>query len=227
MQLLDTVGVNNLSEYIDSGVGANYQAWSYYIALLDSCDNEYGSSFTSHTTIWLSGSQPNANQVALSWTPYLGATPSRYVIYRRDNPTANYAKLDSVPVQVTGYIDSALPAGNGFSYKIGAVMDSGCVASFKTNAESISNIFEYASIGQDEDMLQNKLAIFPNPTTGPLQLTIPVAGEFTLFSVNGQLIKSGKVQGQTIDLSQIPAGLYVLEIKPEATETVYFKVQKQ
>lgn len=226
MQLLDTVGVNDLSSYVDSSVGANAQAWSYYIALLDSCGIEYGTSITSHTTIWLTASQPIANQVALNWTPYVGVVPSRYIIYRKDQPNASYTKLDSVSNQVTYYIDSLLPTGNGFSYKIGAVLDSGCVATYKTNAETNSNVVAYASIGLLESALKDQLNIYPNPTTGMVQLSMPVNGSYKIFTMRGELLETKAIQGINIDLSALPMGLYVVEIVDDKAQSAYFRIQK-
>jgi hypothetical protein len=226
LQVLDTLHVNAFSEYIDSSVSANMQAYSYFITLIDSCNNEYGSSFTSHTTMHLSGSQPNPNSVLLNWTPYMGANPNRYVIYRKDNPVATYYKLDSVSSNTTSYLDSNLPGGNGFSYKIGAVMDSSCVGSFKSNVEASSNPLIYATIDVEELIALEKISIYPNPSNGIYILNAPTNLLYTVYDYTARKVLVGNTKNNLIDLSKEPDGLYVVTIKRGDDTPVLFKIIK-
>ena len=57
-------------------------------------------------------------------------------------------------------------------------------------------------------------AIYPNPTTGIVHISDELIGnEYYLFSIYGQLIKTGKLTSKTLNLSPLPQGIYILKIK--------------
>ncbi len=54
---------------------------------------------------------------------------------------------------------------------------------------------------------------YPNPTNGKLQIkNIAQGTEFDLFSPHGQWIKKGRTNGNEIDLSRYPAGVYFIRL---------------
>lgn len=55
------------------------------------------------------------------------------------------------------------------------------------------------------------LAAWPNPTVGVVQLTLESDASVQVFDLAGQLVQSRQMQpGQALDLSALPAGLYVV-----------------
>ena len=75
----------------------------------------------------------------------------------------------------------------------------------------------------------NNLNIYPNPTTG--KIVVPERfqdSEYKVISVSGQVFLKGKVQSNSIDLSNLYAGLYFLKIDEIQTGNQYlFKVLKE
>ncbi|MBO4751294.1 MAG: T9SS type A sorting domain-containing protein [Bacteroidales bacterium] len=69
------------------------------------------------------------------------------------------------------------------------------------------------------------IKIYPNPTTD--NITVRVVGEsqqnYTLYDVNGRKLSNGKLQnGETsIDMSDLPAGSYVLKVTGNGAENGY------
>jgi hypothetical protein len=225
--LINTHNVNLLSEYIDSTSIPSSFAYSYFITLNDSCGAEIGTGLGAHTVSLLNATQLSANQVSLNWTHYLGGSPKRYIIYRRNNASAVFQKLDSVSIGLNSYIDSALPAGNGFGYKIGIVMDTTCSSSNKVNSESISNIVDFGSVDITEEEIQDDLVIYPNPTEGLLYLSEQVEGTFYIYNIHGELLRKGLIASTEINISDFTKGVYMIEIVNNANlPSKQFKIVK-
>lgn len=70
------------------------------------------------------------------------------------------------------------------------------------------------------DTTEEKLEVYPNPNSGIFQLTNSLnATWIEVFDAMGKLLISQKQSGSTIDISELPAGVYVLKVISE--EEVY------
>ncbi|PHI20047.1 hypothetical protein CEQ90_09945 [Lewinellaceae bacterium SD302] len=81
-----------------------------------------------------------------------------------------------------------------------------------------------SSVANPEDI---GLAIYPNPTSGQLQITGP-AGQFSVVNALGQTLFSNhpKARGNmNVDLGSQPAGIYLLRFEHEGTSYT-FRIQK-
>jgi hypothetical protein len=77
-----------------------------------------------------------------------------------------------------------------------------------------------------ESALKDQLNIYPNPTTGMVQLSMPVNGSYKIFTMRGELLETKGIQGMNIDLSALPMGLYVVEVVDDKAQSAYFRIQK-
>lgn len=66
------------------------------------------------------------------------------------------------------------------------------------------------TIGLSETEKQEALTAYPNPTTGPVKLSRKVENA-VIYNLQGQALR--EVKGQSLDLSHLPAGLYLLKTK--------------
>jgi len=64
---------------------------------------------------------------------------------------------------------------------------------------------------------ENSFAIFPNPTTTSLTIETPAHSTIQILTIQGQLIKAMTVSNSKteIDVSTMPAGVYIVEVKTE------------
>lgn len=77
----------------------------------------------------------------------------------------------------------------------------------------IEEIAFYSFSLSDNDVVNPEITLYPNPVTDYLYIAslIPVKS-ITLYNIMGQLIKSQKGFNQTIDLTTISSGTYMIEI---------------
>jgi uncharacterized delta-60 repeat protein len=72
-----------------------------------------------------------------------------------------------------------------------------------------------------ENITDNELLLYPNPTTGIVKLSERVKG-YQLYNYNGQLLKESNIRTNSIDLTELPSALYFIK-----TGTISLTVIKQ
>lgn len=79
------------------------------------------------------------------------------------------------------------------------------------------------SITGEEKIKDNDFKIYPQPASEFIQVESKDEGSYSILSITGQIISSGKVlQGlNTIQLNQFDAGIYFLAIKNEHNQNIY------
>ena len=104
------------------------------------------------------------------------------------------------------------------------------VISIKTRAKSVDD--EISPL--EQELMQCKIRVFPNPTKGFLNMEISSGEEnccydFTLYSSSGQKLLNKKQIGNwnvSLDLSTYSTGIYILILK-YGEEVVQYKIVKQ
>ena len=214
---------NEPSLFVDS---AAHPSDRYYLTLVDSCGFEYGSQNDNHRTIRVAGN-PTFSGVQLSWNAYEGAVPSSYIIYRRDNASAAFVKYDTVNAQTLNYLDQQLPNSAFAGYMVSAWFDSICSPSAVfIPVESYSNQLNFYNLGLNQ-LSMSSISLNPNPSTGIFKLSEPLEGYYHVVLPNGNTVKKGILNGQQIDVSELPNGLYILVLTQSASGfSARFKIVK-
>lgn len=104
------------------------------------------------------------------------------------------------------------------------------VISINTRAKSVDD--EISPL--EQELMQCKIRVFPNPTKGFLNMEISSGEEnccydFTLYSSSGQKLLNKKQIGNgnvSLDLSTYSTGIYILILK-YGEEVVQYKIVKQ
>ena len=212
---VEPIGFINPPEvsFLDTDSDNTTQAYRYKVTTTDVCGANYpDSSF--HKTILLQSGVASDNSINLSWTPYLGLEFSTYNIYKNTNGTG-YELLTSLSFNNTTYNDTAANVlDNAYEYYI-AIEAPDCntvplMSEFiKSNLEYINPNLEIS----DLSYLEESISLFPNPTSGQIQLNISNDIEVIkvkLYNVLGQQIAIAT--NNTIEMSFLPSGLYYLQI---------------
>ena len=73
--------------------------------------------------------------------------------------------------------------------------------------------FEYSKVIMVEGTMPETLSVYPNPTSGILNISSPYASRFFIMDILGHRLKSINFQqqdSQSIDISELPNGVYYL-----------------
>ncbi len=111
--------------------------------------------------------------------------------------------------------------GNGMTFSFNALASAGStyvVIYTYTDANGCQNSAAIEVVLEDEpvsvDYLEAaSLDIFPNPTSGVLNVSGLIAEEITVLDIRGRLLKKEINPGATLDLSDLANGIYFLKIK--------------
>ncbi len=85
-----------------------------------------------------------------------------------------------------------------------------------TNIDSGVTFTTDATLGLDDNLLATKINIFPNPTNGVLNISVPsgyAVDNISVFDVTGKRVKYTNAFVKSLDLSNLSKGFYILKIK--------------
>ena len=83
-------------------------------------------------------------------------------------------------------------------------------------------------VGINEASVLNALKVYPNPTTGMLNLQSQVAlTSYTLCDLQGRVVKQGNIESNQVDLSRLESGVYVLGVRGVNGGVRNFKVVRE
>jgi uncharacterized repeat protein (TIGR03803 family) len=226
--------LDSLSEYIDTSSDPSAGPVSYELSTVDSCGESALSA--PHTTVYLTVSG-GSSAVTLTWTPYIGFTPSVYRIFK--GPALNaMVQFDSVPGTVLTFTDSFPHIG--YYYGVEAVNPAGnCIPTSKIKSRnplsaslsgSFSNGFNTTILGVPK-MVKNavNLVASPNPNNGKFTIQSSVVssecsieiynvmGEKVLTQILSRRDRFGRSaqDDNLIDLTKQPNGVYFYRVLQE------------
>jgi hypothetical protein len=82
----------------------------------------------------------------------------------------------------------------------------------------ISNVVRYFKTGNEDPTKTNQMRVYPNPTTGIVQITLPFGqiADIQVINMSGQALYCSKSSGSdrvTLDLDFLPKGVYLIQVK--------------
>ena len=93
--------------------------------------------------------------------------------------------------------------------------------------------FQYFELGDEENDLEARINIYPNPVTNTLSLDfngeLINEGVIQIFNEAGQKVFEDKLMGihNKIDVSTLPNGMYLLRLKKNKNSVIHQKILKQ
>ena len=124
-----TINSSSTTIFLDSNLNTLANSYCYKIQTIDFCGNALLlDSLKEHCTINVSAFGVNDN-IQIHWTPYTGAVPETYSIYRVENNTLNPILIATVPGNSLTYTDTTLACPTYHSYRIKANKLNGLIAS--------------------------------------------------------------------------------------------------
>ncbi len=217
-QKVGAVGQEDLSEFVDSASNANpsLTSYRYKIEALDTCGSLFGLS-DFHETMHLTINQGINNEINLIWDSYQGFAYPYYRIWRT-NPANNneWEVIDSVSNASNTYTDLTPPSGGALSYRIEVVSPYPCTSteSINTYTSTLSNTKSTATIGVTEYGAEGRYVLFPNPSSGMVQLKGPLKGaEVAIYDGSGKLISErNNCTSNELFWQSLDSGFYTVRI---------------
>ena len=205
------------SSFLDLVSNNQSQSYSYKVRAFDSCGNISNES-TKHSTMLLQANLSASNSVNLSWTAYIGSGYASYSLYRSVNGGA-FGVIATLPASQLSFNDvTANTAMNNYDYFVSIVLPSCNFESTNIGRSNVKTV-EVGSVGIAENENLNSFDIFPNPTTGILNLSISEINElrnrkFEIINTMGQIIMEIELESTqkhaVIDLGNQANGLYLI-----------------
>ena len=118
------------------------------------------------------------------------------------------------------YIDT--PAGAGtYYYQVTTVYDNDCESDPAVDAENPANNYVEVGVTGINDN-SNKVALYPNPTTGNVTIEADGMSRITVVSMLGQVVFDTELDANnyTLNMSQFNAGRYMVRVYTEEGMTV-------
>lgn len=162
------------------------------------------------------------NQVSLEWTSGVETNNKYFDIQRSADSKTGWASIGSV--------NSYFPSGNGNDH------DYSFTDTKPLNSTSYYRLVQYDYDGESSisnvASVSNKMSfsLAPNPATSTVKVSGVVKGvALRIYSANGQLVKEkiASASSESIDISSIPAGLYILQVISKDGSVQSAKLMKQ
>ena len=164
----------------------------------------------------------NDFKVKLKWeTPEPHDGLSGYYLYRKDGD-GEYHRIKLLGSGVTSYTDNSLYEEGDYFYRLYAYYGELDCTSSPANKKYCPNEFElpvyYSPTGIDENEAQVK--VYPNPTKGNVTVEAEGMTAVSVYNALGQCILHRETAGRqaTVDLQNLPEGLYLLRVKTKEGE---------
>lgn len=225
-----TVVYDKAGIFTDSLSSAKVQSNKYKLSILDKCGFETDLS-DYHKTMHLSINRGVNTVWNLIWEPYEGFTVSTYNIYRGTSVN-EISLIGSISGGNTQFSDYTAPIGDVYyqieavkstptSIKEGLEKSNNVIISSKSNiATNANNILGLEELNAD---LSN-FSIYPNPTKDNFVIDIESQTprnslKIKIYNLTGEIIKTNILQHnkQNVDISNLPNGIYYLELSSDAS----------
>lgn len=146
-----------------------------------------------------------------------------FLVERASSFFGTYEQIGTTPADAAAYEDFDVELGNGYYYQVRATTGA-------DTSEYTNKAFVFTNVVSTDNLLQGQpVSVFPNPTSGKLQLQWAAAleGEVVLRIMDARSVQvqHQKLPGQQLqhqlDLARLPAGLYLIELTNQGGKAVY------
>lgn len=143
---------------------------------------------------------------------------SGYYVYRKTNADGEYARVKIVSANKTEYKETSnLQSGNFYYYKVLPYYQS--IECFAAPIKSTYNneyfVKYWYSVDAVDENYESNVSIYPNPTSGNLNIEAAELESIAIFNLVGQKIYEENISGDecVIDMNRFGSGIYMVKIK--------------
>jgi hypothetical protein len=183
--------------------------------------------YENFTSISTNVTRGNANTISITpvWTSTkYNEAYAVYIDYNRDGDFTDSGELawtraGSQTTPVTGSITVPATASLG-STRMRVMMQYSSIPSSSCGSYTYGQVEDYTlnilSSARGEDFninnLMTDIKLYPNPVRDLLNISNTTVEDYKIFDMGGKLINSGKIERGTVNVSQLTAGAYTIQI---------------
>lgn len=235
--LIGSVKADSTCIFNDTLSNALVRSWRYEISQVDSCGNESPLSLP-HKTMHLTVN--GTTTVNLIWDNYQGLNFNYYIVYRDSIPGVASDSINYVTNNGTYTFSDTPPFSTKhlWYYHMGISNPGGCFPAIEAvnyNASKSNSVAFNGSLGLPQvDAELNSLELFPNPSTGMVNMSIALDGGSQNISIKvintmGQTVWSNNYENASgnfkkqLDFSLYAKGIYIVQVTTN-NSSIYRKV---
>jgi Secretion system C-terminal sorting domain/Fibronectin type III domain len=163
-----------------------------------------------------------ATGATVNWTNGGTETAWRYIVQPSTLNAPASASNAGANVTTKPVVLSGLTPLTSYTIYVRAI----CDATNKSEWSNVSFVTD-AALGTETMNIENNLKIYPNPTTGILNLDLQEEATLSVFDISGKQLLTQKANGNTqLNLSDFAKGIYVLKVANANAETKTLKISK-
>lgn len=183
--------------------------------------------YENFTSISTNATRGTANTISITpvWTSTkYNEAYAVYIDYNRDGDFTDsgelaWTKAGSQTTPVTGSITIPATASLG-STRMRVMMQYSSIPSSSCGSYTYGQVEDYTlnilSSARGEDFninnLMTDIKLYPNPVRDLLNISNTTVEDYKIFDMGGKLINSGKIERGTVNVSQLTAGAYTIQI---------------
>lgn len=207
-ELTKIATVPYMQGYFTDEENSSQRTWRYAITAKDNCENHSNISLY-HESMKISLVGLIGNAVKVEWTPYTiegdqTKSISSYKVFSVGGFGESWiaSEIATIPGTQTSY---NLPLTNDSLYVVGAILNNGG----KNPGENMAlAIMENPTVTRALLLEDVKFALYPNPSTGPVNVN--GVGKLEIINSLGQIVLYDNINGETT--ISLPKGAYIMKL---------------
>ncbi|GAL85595.1 hypothetical protein MYP_2824 [Sporocytophaga myxococcoides] len=206
---IELLGADEFSMFTDNSSNPESVSYSYSIAVRG-IDGHITSLSQAHKTVLLSQDKQES-LITINWNAYEGAGIAEYAIYRGESRDA-LELITAVSEGIYSFTDINPPVAEKLFYQIEMHWVSCDGLSLSSNLLEVENV-----ITSLQKLAGGKINVYPNPANEFISVEGLQSGDAVrIMDLSGRLVKAFEGSQNTLSLSGVEAGMYVLEVSNQS-----------
>lgn len=210
------LGSDEFSVYTDNSSNPGSASYSYSIAV-KGIDGNITPLSQAHKTVLLFQDKQES-LITINWNAYEGAGIAEYAVYRGESKDA-LELLTIVSEGIYSFTDINPPVAEKLYYQIEMHWVS-CFPSARTSEDLSlsSNLLEVETVVTSlQKLAAGKITVYPNPASEFISVEGLQSGDAVrIMDLSGRIVKLFEESQNTLSLSGVEAGMYILEVSNQA-----------